>query len=174
MMAKNSQKLWYEEWGHVKRSSVVHKTSSRVSLLALFLVSLSGASCVTCDLQPCEYTLEIDFQRQGDWESGTWDIVLEESDTRVGSCTIELAESPSSSNTSCTKAITLEQSDGGRGVDSVEVIYEFTEDSQVALSVQRNGEQVTQSTLSPNFQPAYPNGRQCGAACLQATVQYAF
>ena len=147
---------------------------SAVSLLGLLLVSLSGASCVTCDLQPCDYTLEINFERQDGWESGTWDIVIEESNTEVGSCSIELPTSSPTSNSTCTKTITLEQTDDGRGVSSLEVNHEFNENSQVGVSVRRNGEQVAQSTLSPDFQPVYPNGRQCGAACLQASLDYAF
>jgi hypothetical protein len=126
-----------------------------VGLVVLLAASpLMGSCGKACTTAGCRYTLRINFVGQSSWESGTWDIVIEESNTEVGSCSIELPTSSPTSNSTCTKTITLEQTDDGRGVSSLEVIHEFNENSQVGVSVRRNGEQVAQSTLSPDFQPA--------------------
>jgi len=136
-----------------------------------------------CTLIACANGLSINFVRQSSWQAGTWDIVLEESDARVGSCMIELPESTSSSGTSCSGELRVDVSSDGSRIDSVYTYYDFTvgltnpEDSfsrTVTLTIRRSGEKVTQSTLEPNFERYYPNGPDCGEGCWQATVQYAF
>jgi len=136
-----------------------------------------------CTLQGCAYTLRINFVRQSSWQAETWDIVLEESGTGVGSCTIELQEPESSSGTSCSGQLDVDETADGKGVASVETFYDFTEGETsvddpfsrtITLSVRRNGKLVTESTFEPNFERRYVNGTHCGVTCWQATVQYAF
>lgn len=159
-------------------------TYSVVGLAVLLMATPLAGSCATdCPAEPCQYTFQINFAEQGNWEPGTWDFVLEESGTRVGSCTIELPEPESSSSTSCSGQLELNETSDGNGVASVETFHDFTEGETnvddsfsrtITLSVRRDGEQFTGSTLEPTFERKYLNGPDCPPACWQATVQYAF
>jgi hypothetical protein len=165
--------------------NVMSKDFKLAIFAVILIVSPLTSSCggKGCTLIACGNTFTINFVRQSSWQAGTWDIVLEESDARVGSCTIELPESTSSSGTSCSGELRVDVSSDGSRIDFVYTYNDFTvgltnpEGSftrTVTLTIRRNGEQVTQSALEPDFERYYPNGPHCGEGCWQATVQYAF
>jgi hypothetical protein len=155
-----------------RRRSMTNSTYSVVGLVVLLAASPLMGSCGGCTDAACAYTLSIDFVGQTSWDDGTWTIEVEESDTEVGSCSIELPESTSSSNISCSGQLSLHGQE--TRVGSVDTTYGFTGGQEVTLTIRRNGEKVTQSTLEPNFERYYPNGPDCGGECWQATVQYAY
>lgn len=149
------------------------QTCSVVGLVVLLVGSALIGSCGRmCTMEACGDTMTIYFVGEDSWEPGTWEIALKESEELVGSCAIELPESATSSDTSCTGRLSLQG--GDNFVDSVHTAYDFTEGRPVTLSVRRNGEQITQSTLKPRFEFYYPNTRQCSTKCRRATIQYAF
>jgi hypothetical protein len=141
-------------------------------LVLLVSTPLMGSCGRMCTTAGCGYTMTIYFVGEDSWEPGTWEISLEESEELVGSCTIELPESTSSSGISCSGRLSLQG--GDTRVDSVHTEYDFTDGRPITLTIRRNGEQVTQSTLEPNFERYYPNGPDCGGGCWRASVQYAF
>lgn len=140
------------------------------SVLAIgFLASTLLTGCleqdVSCTLIGCMDQLEVRLKpAAGSLPTGVYSVLVKSSDfEKTFSCGIGTASEQCSTQSTHQEEMFF--------VDNALVLMLQRQPASVTITTSRDGTKIDEATLTPKYDPVYPNGVECGAVCEQGKAE---
>ena len=137
-----------------------------VGLLASGLLTSCVEGEVACTAIGCINQLEVSIHpASGTLRSGAYSVTVKSSDfEKTYSCGVGTSTEP---------CPTMESpfNDGIVFVRNSLLLKIHQVPRSVTITTSRNGKQIDETTLTPAYEPLFPNGVECGAACEQGKAE---